>query len=221
MRKINHSSLRHQVYEEIKNSILNGHCPPGEEIVEKELVETLGVSRTPLREVFRMLEVEGLLTRVGSKYRVYIASWRDTEELYYCRAALEGLAARILAENKTKLAVTQLDKCIEKAREKYEQGDVEGVIAQNSAFHNLLIEYSKNDMLKKMLESVSFRIQQQRNSALRIYERYNDFLKEHQQILDAVKAGDAPLAQELVYNHIMRDKEAISKKEKIHQEQKE
>ncbi len=206
-------TLVEKVYDVIKKLITDGKLVPGERLIEKQLVKSLHVSRTPLREVIRLLEAEGLVVKYpDGKVYIYLASKIETSEMYDCRAALEGLAASLAANDKNNEYLTKLKACFESAKVAFEKNETNKVIEKNKEFHEIIIEASRNNLLKEMMKRISFLMNQQRSLALHLTERYCCFIEEHNQILEALLNGNSRLAQSHVYEHILRDKEAVINK---------
>ena len=105
-------SLRGQVFDKIRSDILNGKYKRGEELVESSIGKELGISRTPVREAIRQLELEGLVQLVPNKGAFVTGiSEKDVRDIYLIRARLEGLAARMAAKNGIKVDYTGAFRC--------------------------------------------------------------------------------------------------------------
>lgn len=206
-------TLVEKVYDVVKKTITDGKIAPGERLIENKLVKRLHVSRTPLREVIRLLEAEGLVIKYpDGKVYVYAASKKETIEMYDCRAALEGLAASLAAKEQNGVYLNKLNLCFNSAYNAFKRKATNRVIEKNIEFHEIIIEASENSLLKEMMQRLSFRMNLQRGMALHLSERYSCFYKEHKQILEAIEEGNASLAQSCVYEHILRDKEVVINK---------
>lgn len=222
MKIVRGKNLREKVYDALLKLILNSTFAPGAILSENDLVKLFGVSRTPLREALSILEAEGLIVRnPNGKLIVYSATIKETEEMYYCRAALEGLAVRSAIDYSEDKEIIDLTSCYQSAYECYLMNDIECVIEKNMQFHDIIIKASRNKLLIETMERLSMRMGQQRSSALRIGERYNKFVSEHKAILDSITSKEQDLAQKLIYDHIIEDKNAIIKLMKQHIEGKE
>ncbi|QIB68125.1 GntR family transcriptional regulator [Aminipila butyrica] len=206
----NHRPLREIVYEELKLQILTGKIAPGTRMMEVELAEDMGVSRTPIREAIRKLEKEGLVI-IEPRRGAYASqiSTEDMVEILEVRQNMEGLAAFIAA---SKMKPEQL-KCIEQAEEEYnravETGSTADMIYYDSQFHKLIVEASNNKTLLQLIEPLQ-------EMALRFrYLYYDDFKRaenmphEHQVIIDAIAQGNAEAAKEAADTHIKKLKELV------------
>lgn len=206
----NHRPLREIVYEELKNQILTGEIPPGTRMMEVELAEVLGVSRTPVREAIRKLEKEGLV-KIEPRRGAYASelSVKDMVDILEVRQSMEGLAAfycaqRINEEQKAQLRDYAL--CFNKA---VEDGIYEDMIKYDTKFHHLIVECCNNEILVNMIEQLQEMVLRFR------YLYYSDFKRaemmpaEHHEIYDAVISGNAEKAREAAAIHINRLKDMV------------
>lgn len=206
----NHRPLREIVYEELKNQILTGEIPPGTRMMEVELAEVLGVSRTPVREAIRKLEKEGLV-KIEPRRGAYASelSVKDMVDILEVRQSMEGLAAfycaqRINEEQKAQLRDYAL--CFNKA---VEDGIYEDMIKYDTKFHHLIVECCNNEILVNMIEQLQEMVLRFR------YLYYSDFKRaemmpaEHREIYDAVVSGNAEKAREAAAIHINRLKDMV------------
>lgn len=197
-------SLADQVYEYLSASIIEGEIKAGERLVEKDLCQKFGISRSPLRECFRILEAEGLITinpRRGACVRTF--SRKDVEDVFVVRAKLENLAARLAVQNITEKEIATLNDLLTKMDEAITKRDIKSFFEFNDAFHNVFIDASNNDILKKNLESpgkgiwhrVAF-LYFNSPSALDLSN------KKHKEIVKAFIRKDSVLIERLVEEHI-------------------
>ncbi|QOR34507.1 GntR family transcriptional regulator [Clostridium sp. 'deep sea'] len=202
--------LREIVFEVIRESILNGRFAPGERLMETQLAEELGVSRTPVREAIRKLELEGLVVMVPRR-GAYVASMsvRDISETFEIRAALEGLAAKLAVEKITtdeleamELTVLRMSKCID-------SGDLTELIDIDEEFHDILVRASRNERLTQMISLLREQIKRFRRASLSTLGRQSLILGEHRQILEAIAERDDNRSQRLVEEHIANAEDSL------------
>ena len=166
----NHRPLREIVYEELKRQILVGEIAPGTRMMEVELAEDMGVSRTPVREAIRKLEKEGLVT-IEPRRGAYASdiSIKDMVDVLEVRQMLEGMAASMAAQKVTeeeKLDFVEANSAYKNAVKK---GNIEEIIRYDELFHQLIVSYSGNKTLNQLLSQVQ-------ELALRFrYIYYDDF----------------------------------------------
>ncbi len=195
-------SLSKAVAEGIKEAILNGTFRPGDKLVETTLTERLGVSRTPLREAFRELEVEGYITVIPHKGAfVSQLSEKEVRDIYTIASVLESLAARLATPHmvgeklaKLKEMHSELKRCLEKR-------DIDGYYAVNALYHHFIAETSRNERLCTMIDSLRKQILKTRALSLALPERLDASMSEHDGLLKAFTEGDALLVEKLMMEH--------------------
>ena len=208
----NHKPLREIVYEELKRQIMVGEIAPGTRMMEVELAEEMGVSRTPVREAIRKLEKEGLVT-IEPRRGAYASdiSAKEMVDILEVRQDLEGMAAGIAAQKITEEGKTELTEIARRYRESVEKGDVDEIIRNDEAFHKYIVGLSGNKTLIKMVSQVQ-------ELALRFrYIYYEDFSRfqnqptEHQAIVDAIISGNFNSARVNAEQHLASLKEFVMK----------
>lgn len=196
-------SLRAKVFYHIQNDILNGVYKPGESLTEKKLCDELGVSRTPIREAIRQLELEGLVQSIPNKGAVVTGiSTKDIEEIYIIRMMIEGLAARWAAENITPEELEELKEAVDLEEFYTMKNDREHILKFDSRFHDILFKASKSKPLMHMLRTFHHYVQRARNASFESPGRAKKVLEEHKAILDAIIEGDAEKAERLTNEHV-------------------
>ena len=208
----NHKPLREIVYEELKRQIMVGEIAPGTRMMEVELAEEMGVSRTPVREAIRKLEKEGLVT-IEPRRGAYASdiSAKDMVDILEVRQDLEGMAAGIAAQRITEEGRLELESIARKYKECVDKEDIEQIIKNDEAFHKYIVSLSGNKTLIKMVSQVQ-------ELALRFrYIYYEDFSRfknqptEHQAIVDAIVSGDVNSARVNAEEHLARLKDFVRK----------
>lgn len=202
-------SYYEQVYNSIKQMIFKGIFKPGDLIVESKLAEKFNVSRSPVREAIRSLEMEGLLTiDEKSRITVYQPTTKDVEEIYVCREQLEPLAAKLCCENATEdelavieITLSEVNSYIENFDEKY----VDTIISLNTRFHDLISEYSKNDRLQKQISGLRSLTNFYRGTYIQKKERYQQIVEEHNNIFKLIKEKKCEEVYNEMKNHIQND----------------
>lgn len=211
LNQLENKSLRERVLDSLRAAIINGDLRPGEELVEAELAAQLGVSRAPLREAIRILNVEGLLHTVSYHgTSVKALSRKDIEELYSVRSMMEVFAIQhiIEAENLTDI-VADLHNICNAMLESAERDSLDDVNWIDQQFHDALIQHTNNDLLSMLWNSVSIRVQQ----VMALRNQQQDDLaqigKNHQAIVDAIASKDSETAVRLICEHIGTTGDAI------------
>jgi DNA-binding GntR family transcriptional regulator len=202
---LNPESLTEGIVRTIREAITLGRWKPEEKIIEVELADQMGVSRSPIREALRILANEGLVTLVPRKgAKVSKISLKDLKEIYAIRANLESMAAKIAAVNLRNDEIKRMESLHEKMLLKTRKNDVEGIFRLNEKFHLCILKAGDNEQLIEVNKSLKIRSQRFRMAILSLPDRLVEALDEHHRILEALKGRDALLAEELVKAHIHR-----------------
>lgn len=189
------------VYEVLRRSILDGELPPGHRLRSDVLANELKVSRTPVREALRKLETEGLVDASRSGLVVRQSSEEDLIEIFYLREALEGMAARLAAENATRAEIDELHALFEDMEAVAARGDIALVRKLTGEFHLLVCRASHNKRLIQSLQGLLDHVRQAQSSTLYMPGRPADALKEHRALLRAIAKRDPDLAETLARQH--------------------
>ena len=196
-----------QFYHSIKAMIFEGKFKPGERIVENQLAKEFNVSKSPIREAIRMLEQDGLIIMdEKSRMIVYQPTLKDVEEIYFCRKALESFAIRLMIQKATGEEISEIENVLNETEKSIQElKDSNVIISLNESFHNLIIEYTKNERLKKQLKNLKsimyfFRIMNFEGGT-----RAKDILKQHREIFSHIKNRDEEQAAKAMLNHLQMD----------------
>jgi DNA-binding GntR family transcriptional regulator len=184
------ASLRRQVLERLREAIVSGRLVPGARLTERELTETMGVSRTVVREALRQLEAERLIDVIPNKGPVVRALTREeAEDLYRIRAVLHGLAARIFVEQASREHTQELERALEAVVAAYDAGDAERVLTAKTRFYEVLYTGAQSETLGSMLETLHARIWQWRSLGLTHPQRSDERSKESVRNLRSIVAA--------------------------------
>jgi len=211
----NDSSLRNKVFKYIKSQIINGIYSPGETLLELKLADELGVSRTPIREAIRLLEVEGLVETTAKKGAVVLGiSQKDVEDIYAIRELVEGLAARLAVERMNPLELRDLQKTFDLMEFYAQKNDVEELAELDNRFHQLIYEASGSKILNLTLSNLHQYIQLARLESLKMKNRLPCTIAEHQAILGAFLSKDPNSAETALTEHVKQARLYWNKHEK-------
>ncbi len=196
-------SLRGKVYDRIRQDILNGVYDEHEELKEATLGEKMGVSRTPVREALRQLELEGLVEIVPNKgARVTGITKKDIDDIYQIRYLLEGLSARWATEHVTEEQLDKMEETLYLTEFHAEKGNYEQVYELDSQFHELMYEASGSKLLNHILSDFHMYVTRVRRTSLASKNRSKNSTEEHRAILAAIRERDADKAEECAHNHV-------------------
>src|SRR5690606_28144848 len=191
--------LRDQVLDVLRQAILDFKLRPGQRLIERELMEQLGVSRATVREVVGRLTSEGLLTTIPQKGTIVaVLSIREAADIYAMRASLEALAARQFVERSSPHQVKALREAFEafvQIDEAGEAGDLARLRAKD-AFYKVLLEGADNVPLTQTLTGLQSRVRLLRRTSLSVQGRINSTIEEIRKVVEAIEAGDGAAAAE-------------------------
>ena len=208
----NHKPLREMVYEELKMQILKGSIIPGTRMMEVELAEEMGVSRTPIREAIRKLEKEGLVT-IEPRRGAYASmiSTEDMVEILEVRQDLEGLAAYFAADRMTDAQMAELREESERYNDAVKRGNMEDMIKHDTRYHHIIVESCRNKILVQMIEQLQELVLRFRYIYYDNFRRAENMPEEHEAIIAAIAEGNADKARAAADIHIERLKELVLK----------
>ena len=208
-------SLGGRVFQRIREDILNGKYQEHDELREAALGKELGVSRTPVREALRQLELEGLVTIIPNR-GAYVTgiSQKDIWDIYRLRSLLEGLCARWAVEHITEEQLDELEEVILLSEFQLKKGSgfsAEQVTSLDERFHAVLYEASGSPILSHVVTDFHNYVQAARKSSVISEERARKSIREHKQILRAIRDRDAEMAEQLANEHILHVMQNLKK----------
>jgi len=206
----NYPSKTEKVYDLLLESIIKRRLSLGQRLVERDLAEKLGVSKTPIREALNRLKKEGLVE--GAPYRGFFVaqiSPKDMEEIYKLREVLEGLAARDASEKINKGQTRQLNSIVQSLENYVEGKDLESYSSLDLKFHNLLAAISKNERLSQTMQLLQNQTRILMSTSVVLPGRVEASLKEHKKITDAVMSHKSNLAEQFAREHIKNVRKAV------------
>lgn len=213
MEEYQDQSLRGRVFRRLRNDILSGVYKEHDELRETTIGEELGVSRTPVREALRQLELEGLVTIVPNK-GAYVTgiSKKDVHDIYKIRSMLEGMCARWATRYITPEQIEELEEVILLSefhlKRKNEEKAVQ-VSELDGKFHKVLYEASNSRILEHVLSDFHKYVQMARTHSVESRERAEKSIEEHRAILEAIKGKDEDQAERLANAHVMKAMENL------------
>jgi DNA-binding GntR family transcriptional regulator len=198
--------LREQVISALRQAILGFELKPGQRLVERELIEQLGVSRTTIREALRELASEGLVTVVPQRgAMVSVPALDEAIDLYEVRAALESLVVQHFVERASDLEVDRLRRTVEEfAAVSASTSDIREILAAKDRFYAVLIAGARSSALQQLLESIKARVQLLRATSLSESGRPLEVVQELRAVVEAIAARDARRAAELCAEHVRK-----------------
>lgn len=205
-------SLRGRVFHKLREDILNGQYEEHEELKEVAISEEMGVSRTPVREALRQLELEGLVQIIPNK-GAYVTGItpKDVKDIYMIRSLLEGLCAKWACEHITEEQLEELEENVYLAKFHAGKGHLEQLAELDNRFHDTLYEACNSKMLEHLLKDFHQYVLRVRKKTLNNERRGTASNQEHEMILEAIKEKNAEMAQQLANEHITKAYENMVK----------
>lgn len=206
--------LRQQVLEALRLAIVSGRLAPGQRLTERALIEMMGVSRTVIREALRQIEAEGLIEIIPNKGPVVRElSAEEAKDLYRIRAVLEGLAARLFAENATEKMVNELQAALQGVVSAYQGADGEEALNAKTQFYDLLYQGGASQTLASMLGVIQARIWRWRAVGLthpnRASSRLRESVKNLRLMVAAIQKKDGAAAEQIAREEVGKAAEEV------------
>ena len=206
--QINENTLTNEIADIVRERILKGEYQIGEKIKESSIAQELNVSRTPIREAFKMLEEEGLLDYLPNR-GCYAKGFtkRDVSDIYTVRAALEEIALTWACERITDDEIDKLEEQCELMDFYTKKRDTQKILSMNSAFHDIIYNSAGSRFLAQVLRSYKGYLDKTRKSVFYQEEFLDSIQREHQAIFEAVKARDSEKAVAAIREHLRASQE--------------
>ena len=202
--------LRDVVFKKLRRAILLEELKAGERLTEIRLADRLGVSRTPIREAMRKLELEGLVVMVPRRGAVVAKiSEKNLRDVLEIRRVLDMLCARLACERMSEEAKEKLNTACQDFEEAVKSGDLRDVAQKDVALHNIIIEATGNLTLQQMLDNLAEQMYRYRVKYLKDDSQYQTLSREHRAICKSIMSGDQETAVRLVKEHIDNQETAI------------
>jgi DNA-binding GntR family transcriptional regulator len=190
-----HKTLREKIVEVLREAIIRQKIRPGERITELEVAERFGISRTPIREAFRQLESEGFLTIMPRKGAVVSSiEEKDIRDFYEIKGVLEGYAARQAVARMTAKDIAHLEQINKEIKLCAARQDVSGMNRAHNAFHDLILEACGNRKIQQVVGNLVRQFQRFRFYVASLVH-VEDILREHADIVAAIRSGDGERAE--------------------------
>lgn len=205
--------LRDVVFNTLRQAILHGELKPGERLMEIKLAKRLGVSRTPIREAIRMLELEGLVVMIPRRgAAVAQITKQDLEDVLEVRCSLEELAVELACTRMTGIELQKLHKVIEEFEHACNTNDVTALAEKDVAFHDIIFEATGNRRLIQLLNNLREQMYRYRLEYLKDESSHDKLLLEHKTIENDIKNHDIESARQHIKEHIYNQVMYVGKK---------
>ncbi len=204
--------LREVVSETLRQAIKDGVLKPGERLMEIQLAEELGVSRTPIREAIRKLELEGFVVMIPRR-GTYVAdiSLKDIAQVFEIRSALEGLAASLAAERITPDELEYLERVLVEINEYIDNDEFDKIVDADIRFHEALYQASRNTRLVEILNNLREQMLRFRSISMHYPGRLAETSEEHRLILEMIAQHNSAQAMKLARKHMENSEKTLFK----------
>lgn len=208
--------LRDVVFNTLRHAILKGELEPGERLMEIALAQKLGVSRTPIREAIRKLELEGLVVMVPRKgAEVADITEKDLRDVLEVRTALEELSIELAMKNMTEKNFEELEAANETFAKNSEGDDLIKIAESDVAFHEIIYMATGNNRLIQMINNLREQMYRYRLEYIKDKSSHERLVTEHNRIIAAMKGGDISEAKAAIKLHVENQEENILKSIKV------
>ncbi len=209
--------LRETVCEALRDAIKRGILEPGERLMEVQLAEELGISRTPVREAIRKLEQEGYVIMMPRR-GTYVSSIsvRDVKEIFEIRSALETLAAVLATIRIEPEELDRLRALLTEIEGHIKNNDMDKIVATDVEFHGLLYQVSRNERLVAIISNLMEQLARFRTLSMSYPGRLQETLAEHRAMVEAIAAGDVDAARDAAERHMEQAEETLLKTMRKH-----
>jgi len=205
--------LRDVVFNTLRQAILRGELKPGERLMEIKLAKQLGVSRTPIREAIRMLELEGLVVMVPRRgAAVAKITKQDLEDVLEVRCALEELAVELACLRITGAELAQLNHALDEFENAMGHADASSLAQKDVAFHDIIFEATGNKRLVQLINNLREQMYRYRLEYLKDERSHEQLVLEHKIIIDNIRNRDVEAAKQHIKEHIYNQVMFVSRK---------
>lgn len=202
--------LRDVVFKTLRQAILTGELKPGERLMEIHLANQLGVSRTPIREAIRMLELEGLVTMIPRRgAEVAHITQKSLQDVLEVRRALDALAVELACERITEAELLKLREACNHFANVTQTNDASLIAKADVELHDIIVQAANNIRLKQLVSNLSEQMYRYRFEYIKDSSKHEQLIKEHEIIFNAIAAKDKETASMAVKTHIDNQEQSI------------
>lgn len=213
--------LRDVVFNTLRQEILTGKMKPGERLMEIHLANKLGVSRTPIREAIRKLELEGLVIMIPRRgAEVAQITWKNLKDVLEVRRALDVLAIELACERMPQESIGSLYRACETFEAATKTQDTRKIAEADVAFHDIIVVSTGNNRLMQLVNNLAEQMYRYRFEYLKDDSQHRMLVREHQEMYQSILNGDKTAAANVVKKHIDNQEEAIIRQLRLEKEEK-
>lgn len=202
--------LRDVVFKTLRQGILTGELKPGERLMEIHLANRLGVSRTPIREAIRKLELEGLVIMIPRRgAEVAQITEKNLQDVLEVRRALDVFAAKLACQRMTEEQKKELKEAADAFEKAIETKDATVSARADVKFHDIILEAAGNDRLTQLVNNLAEQVYRYRFESVKDERSHSRLIDEHRRIYDSIVKRDEKAAEEAVGTHVDNQEKAI------------
>jgi len=211
-KRIVRKSLHTVVTDSLRDMIIEGDLAPGQRISEGDLCEQFSISRTPMREALKVLASEGLVNiRPNRGTRVTEITLEEIDELFEAVSGIERIAGELAAQRMTERDLDRLRSLHIKMKDHFKNGNRHEYFILNQKAHNAIVELANNSVLVSIHENLMVKVRRARYFAILSVDRWDESVREHENIIDAFAARDADLVGKLIMSHVRKTGTVVKK----------
>jgi DNA-binding GntR family transcriptional regulator len=208
--KVERQRLHDMVVEHLRGFIVEGVLTPGTKLNERELCETLGISRTPLREALKVLAAEGLI-EISQNRGATVSRMTETEirETFELMSGLEAFAGELACQRITPVELAEIKALHYAMLARRAQNDLPGYYARNHEIHDRINEAARNSVLRQTYIAVNRRLQSLRFRSNFKAQKWDNAIRDHEEMLEALEARDGKRLAEILRQHLLDKRDAV------------
>ncbi|ABP33819.1 GntR family transcriptional regulator [Polynucleobacter asymbioticus] len=206
----NSQNLPEAIFQKLRSLLVEGKIAPGSKLNERELAESLHVSRTPIREAIRRLAAEGLVELITNRGAIALQlSLEDVIHTFDVIAQLEGFSGELAANNISDAALSELEALQYEMMASYARRDLSSYYKLNLRIHHLINQAANNPILSRLFSQVNARIEALRFRSNQDGVKWEKAVEEHQEMLDALKTHDSARMRKIMIQHVQNKRDVV------------
>uniref|UniRef100_UPI004048303A GntR family transcriptional regulator n=1 Tax=Polynucleobacter sp. TaxID=2029855 RepID=UPI004048303A len=206
----NSQNLPEAIFQKLRSLLVEGAIPPGSKLNERELAESLNVSRTPIREAIRRLAADGLVELITNRGAIAVQlSKADVIHTFEVIAQLEAYSGELAAQNISDAALSELEALQYEMMASYARRDLSSYYKLNLRIHSLITQAANNPILSQLFSQVNARIEALRFRSNKDGIKWEKAVQEHQEMIDALKAHDSARMRKVMISHVHNKRDVV------------
>lgn len=207
---LNSQNLHEATFQKLRSLLVEGKIAPGNKLNERELAESLNVSRTPIREAIRRLAADGLVELIANRGAIALQlSLEDVIHTFDVIADLEGFSGELAANNISYTCLSELEALQYEMMASYARRDLSSYYQLNLRIHHLINQAANNPVLSRLFTQVNARIEALRFRSNQDGVKWEKAVEEHQEMLDALKARDGKRMRSIMMRHVHNKRDVV------------